>query len=301
MKRSALFLLVLLPAVLLAGPSVSPSYNIVAETMDAGGKRTSSTHYTNDGSLGEFAGVSTVAAPAETMKHCYLGQLSDATVLQLAADPATVNEGESLQLCAWQWLDDLTLICVPADSIVWSVQDGPLTSISAGGLVTAAVVYQDTAATVRGSCEGITGTLRLTVLDSTDDNFGTYAGDGVGDDWQVRFFGHNNPAAAPLLDPDHDGLTNLFEFTAGVIPTDPHSVFQWRIESVQGEPLQHRIVFNPRLDGHTYTVKTSTTLLRDSWISLAGGITADSGTQRAVTDPDTAGPMKFYKVEITRP
>ena len=301
MKTPLILFSFLLPAALLAGPSASPSYYIVAETIDAGGKRSASAHYTNDGSIGDVAGLSSVEAPAESMKHCYIGQLYEATTLQLTAVPATVNEGGTRQLSASLRLDDLTLIPAPEGSIAWSVKNGPLTSISAAGLATAGNVSQDTAAAVQGSYEGITGNLSLTVLDSIADNFGMYAGDGIGDDWQVQYFGLNNPNAGPLLDPDHDGFNNLFEFTAGIVPTDPQSKFQWRLESVPGEPLQHRIVFSPRLPDRTYTVKTSTTILSDSWISLPDGITADTGSERTVTDPDTAAARKFYRVDISKP
>ena len=114
---------------------------------------------------------------------------------------------------------------MPAASITWSIVSGPLTGINSNGLATAATVYQNTSATAQGVYAGDTGALNLTVLDTIPDNFGSYAGDGIGDDWQFQYFGLSNPNAAPLLDPDHDGHNNLFEFTAGIIPTDAASKF----------------------------------------------------------------------------
>ena len=70
-----------------AGPRTSANYTIATDTADAGGRRTTSANYTNDGSLGGVAGISTVAAPAETAKHGYLGQLSAVTGLVLSATP----------------------------------------------------------------------------------------------------------------------------------------------------------------------------------------------------------------------
>lgn len=42
------------------------------------------------------------------------------------------------------------------------------------------------------------------------------------DAWQNQYFGLDNPLAAPTADPD--GETNSFEFTAGLIPSDPQSL-----------------------------------------------------------------------------
>ena len=87
-----------LPALLLAsaataqaGPRTSASYTIAADTTDAGGKRTTSASYTNDGSAGGIAGLSTVAAPAETLKSGYAAQLYDVTGLTLTAASHVVH------------------------------------------------------------------------------------------------------------------------------------------------------------------------------------------------------------------
>lgn len=284
-----------------AGPRTSASYSLATDTADAGGTRATSASYTNDGSAGGVVGVSTVASPAETAKHGYIGQLTEVTALQLAASPTTVNEGATRQLSAAQLLDDLTTNAVPANSIAWSIVSGPL-SINANGLATAATVYQNTAATAQGVYAGNTGSLVLTVVDSIADNFGSYAGDGIGDDWQFQYFGLNNPNAAPLLDPDHDGHNNLFEFTAGIVPTDSTSKFSYRIEPVPGFPTQRKLIFSPRLAGRTYAVKISATLGAGAvWSNLAGGVITDNGNERTVTDTSATGSAKFYSVEIVKP
>jgi len=285
---------------LYAGPRTSTNYTVATDTADAGGQRATSASYTNSGSAGGVAGVSSVAAPAETAKHGYISQLYDVTGLTLTAAAPAVNETATVQLNAWQSLDDLSVLAVPGTGVAWSVLSGPVAGISSAGLATAGIVYQNTAAVVQGSFGGFTGSLGLTVLDSIADNFGTYAGDGLGDDWQVQYFGQNNPNAAPLLDPDRDGFDNRFEYAAGLIPTDPLSVFHWRIEPVPGQTAQTRIIFSPRLAGRTYTVQTSTSLLDASWISL-NGTTTDNGTERTVTDPDSTGARKFYRVDIAPP
>lgn len=301
MKLLATFTILSLTTAAYGGPRSSASYNVTTGTNDAGGKRATSAIYTNDGSVGGVVGVSTVAAPAETAKHGYVGQLTEVTALQLAATPTTMNETGTRQLGASQLLDDLTTNAIPAATITWSVASGPLTSISTGGLATAATVYQDIAATAQGSNAGLTGTLNLTVLDTIADNFGNYANDSIGDDWQVQYFGQNNSSAAPGVDADQDGQNNLFEFTAGLVPTDATSFFHVQIEPVAGFNSQKKIIISPRFNDRTYTIKTSTSLLSNSWISLAGATVSDNGTERTITDTSATQPLKFYRVEITRP
>jgi hypothetical protein len=284
-----------------AGQRTSANYSIAAETADAGGQRATSTNYTNVGSAIAVAGVSAVVAPVQTAKHGYIGQLFDVTGLSLNAATTNVNEGATLQLGAWQLLDDATFLAVPATSVAWSVQSGPLTGIDANGLASAGLVYQNTAASAQGSYLGNEGVLGLTVINIADDDFGAYAGDGIADNWQVQYFGLNNPNAAPGLDPDGDGGTNLFEFTAGLIPTDPASVFRLRLEAVPGQPTRRNIIFNPRLDGRTYIVKARPALESGSWQPLSTFSQSDNGAERTVTDLNATGTKKYYRVEIMRP
>ena len=70
------------------------------------------------------------------------------------------------------------------------------------------------------------------MLDTIADNFGTYAGDGLGDDWQVQYFGLSNPNAAPLLDPDFDGHNNRNGRNEVLLRRDREAVTTWDRESV---------------------------------------------------------------------
>lgn len=270
----------------------SANYTISVETIDASGPRTTSAAYTNDGSLGGITGISSVATPAQTAKAGYLGQLTEVTALQLAATPTTVSETAPRQLSAAQWLDDDSLTALLATDVTWSVASGPLSSIDTSGLATADVAYQNTAATAQGDYAGASGTLELTVLDSIPDNFGSYAGDNLADDWQFDHFGLDNPLAAPLLDPDGDGQNHLFEFTAGLIPTNPLSRFLVTIAPVPGQATQKQVVFDPVVAGRSYTVKTSPDLAAASWTTLAGNTSSDTSATAV---------RKFYKVEIVTP
>ncbi len=301
-NKMACSLFFILLAAAHAGPKNSAGYAIITDTLDAGGKRAASASYTNDSSAGGVVGISTVAAPVVTMKHGYIGQLSEVTALQLAATPATVNETATRQLSGSLLLDDLTISAVPAASITWSIVSGPLTSISTGGLATAGTVYQTESATAQGSHAGTLGIINLTILDTIADNFGSYAGDGLADDWQVVWFGQNNPLAGPLVDYDHDGFNNLFEFTAGTLPNDALSFFTCRIESVPGFLTHKNLIFSPIMAGRTYTVKSSITLgAAATWSSLTGFLTSNNGVERTVTDTAATGDAKFYTVEIVKP
>lgn len=282
----------------LACPRTSASYSVSAETADAGGSNSSSASYSNTGSAGGTAGVSGVASPAETLKSGFIAQLPDVTALQLAASLLTINETGTRQISAVQLLDDATTNNLLATSVSWSVLSGPITSINASGLATAATVAQDTAASVQGTFGGITGSLNLTVLDTIQDNFGSYAGDGIGDDWQIQYFGANNSNAAPSVISDGSGLTNLFKYTAGLIPNNSASRFDLGTQSVSGQAAQKTISFGPTFADRQYTILYSTDLL--TWNPLTSSL-AGNGAVTTVTDTNGGGQMKFYRIQMVKP
>lgn len=295
-------------AALHASPRTSASYGILTDSVDNGGQRTSSAAYTNDASIGGITGISIVAAPAQIAKSGYLGQLYDITALVLNSAAPTVNETATLQLAAWQFLDDTSFLAVPATTVSWGVVSGPVTGISLTGLATAGTVYQNTAATMQGAFGGFTGSLNLTVLDTIPDNFGSYAGDGLPDNWQVGFFGQDNPLAAPGADPSGNGQNNLFKYIAGLNPLDPNARFLLAIAPVpdpahpgQFLPGQSNVIFSPRFSDRTYIVKYRTDLATGTWLTLSGTTQNDSVTQRTVTDLNASNPQKFYRIEITKP
>ncbi|OYW74684.1 MAG: hypothetical protein B7Z37_16660 [Verrucomicrobia bacterium 12-59-8] len=281
-----------------ADPRSSASYAVPTDSADAAGTHASSSSYSGDGSLGGITGISTVATPAETAKSGYIGQLYQVTSLQLAATPGTINESGTRQLGAEQVLDDGTTLAVPAASIAWGVQSGPLTGISSNGLATAGLVGQTTAATVQGLYLGLSATLGLSVLDTIPDNFGSYATDGIPDSWQLQYFGADNPLAAPTADATGTGQNNLFKYTAGLNPTDPASRF---ITAVGPAASSHTISISPRLPDRTYTVQFSTDLGATGWQPLTGATIQDNGQTRTVTDPDGASLRKFYRVQVSYP
>ena len=300
MKTPLLLLLPLALSTALAGSRTSANYSILAETIDAAGSPAASANYANAGSARLLAGVSTVAAPAETVKSGYLAQLYEVSGLVVNSAAPTVDENATLQLAAWQLLDDATFLATDPGAVAWTIASGPIASVSATGLASAGLVFENTSTSVDGTFGGFTGSLNFTALDSIPDNFGAYAGDGLGDDWQVQYFGQNNLLAASALDPDGDGQTNQFEFTAGLAPNDPASTFHLQIAPVAGQPSRKKVIFSPRLDGRTYFVEAMPAL-GGSWQPLTTSSQSDNGAERTVTDLNATGAKKFYRVEITRP
>ncbi len=291
----------ILTSAAVAGPRSSANYTIAVESISSGGGRITSASYTNDGSVGEVAGVSTVAAPAETVKAGYVGQLYEVNGLQLAATPATVNEGGTRQIAAAIALDDGTTLAGALSGLDWSVLSGPVASISSSGVALAENVYKDTAATVQGTWQGASGTLNLTVLNVGNDDFGLYANDGIPDDWQVGYFGVNNPLGVASADPSGAGQTNLFKYTAGLDPTDAAALFTSRGAAVPGQLYQYQFSFGPVLAGRTYTVQYSSSLRPGSWQALTNYSQQDNGGTRTVTDNAARGHQRFYRVLISIP
>jgi hypothetical protein len=270
----------------------SANYTLAPDTVDHGGSRGASPHYTLDRSTAAGTAGSSASYTARTG---FAGQLFEVIAIDISASPLTVSEGDSRQLGATLLFDDSTAGVLAAGSVSWSVQSGPLAGINASGLATAAAVHQDTAAVARGAWQTFAGTLSLTVLNTQPDNFQSYAGDGLPDDWQVLYFGVGHPFAGPFFDPDGDGQNNLFEYNACLVPIDPASVFSISLAEVAGGG--HKIIFSPRLPECSYALRGSSDLT--DWTPVAGTVT-DAGTTRTIVDPAGAERRRFYYISIER-
>ena len=290
-----------------AEPRSSADYTISADTFDSGGGRATSVDYGENASLGTIAATSGAGDPFYFLKTGLLARFSDATGVQLV--PATggtlpsydLAEGATLQLNAYQELDDASFHLLAPTTVAWSVVSGPISSVSSAGLASAGLVYQDSAAEISGTFGGFTDTLPLTVRNVNPDNFGTYAGDGLPDGWQVQYFGLDNPLAAPAVDASGTGQTNLFKYTAGLNPTDPASRFTLQIDTVDGQPAQKALTFTPVWTDRTYEVEYTTDLAGGLWLPLPDGLENTAGQVRTITDPAATGPAKHYRVRITKP
>lgn len=297
--RSALFCMLLIAASLAEAVAQSTGgiYSISAASLDPAGQRTTGGAYRNDGALGA-TGSQQASSSAYQAASGYPSMLRDAK--SLLALPGTLVESAATQLTLRHLLDDGTQSAISSAGASWSVLSGPL-SVNSTGLATAQAVYTNMNATVQVSLGGLTSPTTLTIQNTISDNFGIYASDGVGDDWQVQYFGQNNPQAGPAVDADGDGQNNLFEFTAGLVPTSSTSRFAFSIEAVPGQPGQKRVVFSPALSGRTFSLMKSTGLGPASWQPVAGASVTGAGGTSTLTDTGASGERAFYRVQITMP
>jgi hypothetical protein len=286
----------------LAGSRGSADYTIPADSLDAGGSRNTSAHYTVDATFSSVGGVSTAVAPAQTLKHGYAGQLYDIRSLLISGTPSPVNEGATMQLSAGLACDDDTRVALTPSSVSWSVVGGPASTITAGGLLTAARVYGNEEQLVRSEHLGWVTVFETQVNDLNPDDWGAYAGDGLPDYWQVQNFGPDNPTSAgPTADPDADGQNNLFEHTVGSDPTSASSRFRLTLASAPAPPGGVTLLFSPRLPGRTYTVQYRDRLGAGTFAPLPGASIVDNGQERTVTDLNAPEPARFYRVQISLP
>jgi hypothetical protein len=146
------------------------------------------------------------------------------------------------------------------------------------------------------------GSGQLLVLDSLPDNYGSYAGDTLPDNWQVQYFGLNNPNAAPTNDVTGTGQNNLFKYVVGLDSTNPASIFVLKIAGVAGQPNQKKLTFLPWASARTYTPEYRINLASGTYAMLGGysGPQTNS-TEVSMTDLDATQGSKFYRIRITYP
>lgn len=177
----------------------------------------------------------------------------------------------------------------------FSVKTAPATSLTPSGSTPLIITFNPTSTGAK------TATLRITSSDPETPTFTvTLTGTAVSaiEGFRYEYFNTiaNTGTAADDQDPDGDGQTNLFEFVAGLNPTNRTSRFQQRVENSGGSS---HVIFSPRLADRTYEVWNSTTLDND-W-ALTPGTSADNGTERTFTDSNPSNPKRFYRVKIIRP
>jgi hypothetical protein len=300
-RTAILSFLLSVPA--LAGNSTD--YSLEPAVFDGGGTAGSSADYALNPSIGPGAAGSSAGY---ALRGGFSGMLSDTASLVLTAAGAAVsmNERATLQLEARIRYDDDTVaaFALPAASITWSVTEGPLAAINSAGLATAGSVYQDTPATARVVYQGLERSLLLTVRNLTNDDFGSYAADGLPDPWQVQYFGEAGlpTVAGADADPDADGLTNFQEYVFGMDPLLGFSgVVRWSGSNLleRGVPtpfasgtagsFTFRAVFARRKDfvtaGLTYTAEFSGDL--SSWRASTStpSVLAEDGVIQVVSVP----------------
>jgi uncharacterized delta-60 repeat protein len=117
-------------------------------------------------------------------------------------------------------------------------------------------------------------------------------GDQLPDTWESRYFGSiQSSPAAPEVDADSDGMTNLEEFRAGTDPLRADSVLKTHVVSGRsgGWALRFQSLVN-----HVYFVETSSSLEAFQWQTVSG---AFAGTGDYLEWPlSTADLQQFYRI-----
>lgn len=269
---------------------------LTTATLDSGGSLTNGGDVEMAGSFGAFGDVS--SGGDTTARAGFPGQIYDPASVVVTPGSAALTDNSSATFIAEILCNDDTRLA--PDAIAWSV-DNPLLAVSTGGEVTAGMLPSGFSATLTAAAGGVTGTAVLSLFDTSPDDFGLYAGDGLSDAWQVQHFGFNNPNAAPSADPDADGQDNQTEYLAGTGPGDAASFLELRFTSSPPPPGTRVLEFAPFLPGRTYTLESSVSLTAP-WITLPDApVPAAVHGEGQFTDPVVTKGRKFYRLRIVVP
>ena len=280
-------------------PFTGDAATLVTASADGGGQRVASASYTMDGSVGGIGGIATVAAPAGMNAAGYVGQFTEVGGVALSALPAQVGETGTAQLGGAASLDDGSVTLLGGTDVTWGAVAWPSHAIGPDGVATTETVYADTPAALAGSYLGVAGSGSLLVVDTMPDNFGTYAGDGLPDNWQFQYFGLGNPHAAPGYDASGTGQNNLFKYTADLDPTNPASFFA--IVAVTNRPPNRSVAVSATSARRFYRLMYATNLAAGTWNPLPDP-SCTPGVAGGMTLCDTNGAaVRFYRVQVVSP
>jgi hypothetical protein len=130
--------------------------------------------------------------------------------------------------------------------------------------------------------------------------------DGIPDWWRQQYFGGDgtttNAQSCATCDADATGQNNLFKYVAGLVPTNPASVFVLSISNSANLPIQPNVSFGPVAQGRSYTLQSETDLLVGGWSPLGGAIVQQTnGRSITIADSLAFQTQKFYRVQIALP
>ncbi|WAC18431.1 hypothetical protein OVA24_14445 [Luteolibacter sp. SL250] len=213
---------------------------------------------------------------------------------------AAIPEGGSLQMTARLVYNNGGSAPIEPSRVQWRVNSVDPAYISSTGMLIASAVHKDTQITIHAVYAGYQGFIPAFIRNTQPDNYGSYAGDGLEDGWQVEHFGLDHPQASPLSDPDGDEQNNLFEYTAGTSPRDRYSKLVFAVLRAPSQPTHRKIEIHPILADRAYQLQHSPDLTPASWKPVAA-TPVDTGSHRVITDTDAAGASRFYRVIVTKP
>jgi hypothetical protein len=285
----------------------STNYTVTADSIDTGGTQVASTNYSNSGSVGGIAGLSTVSSPAETMKSGYVGQLYLVTGLQLAS--TFVANGATQQLNATQTLDDSTLLVLRGTQ-TWSV---------VGGQLPAGLTLNPSTGVISGMPTG-TGSYSFTVQVVDDLGHSTqtaFSGNIIGKmsfaQWEAQFPQLTDTAATDT--PEHDGVPTLFKYVYNINPSQPmsandRSALPTLQVATAGSShyllLTYRQYVSIDLSQITINVQTSPDL--QNWTTVTSPVITQTGTDPNTGDPViqvqaplSSAPRQFIRLNVTMP
>ncbi len=121
-----------------------------------------------------------------------------------------------------------------------------------------------------------------------------YNFDGLDDAFQRNYFSpFTSTNAAPLADPDHDGMSNSQEYAAGTNPTNATSLL--KISSVKRATNGATVTWQSVTNRH-YQVLSRTNTSAGAWQTVGGVVTPTSTTSQLFDSAGTNN-RRFYRVQ----
>jgi len=118
-------------------------------------------------------------------------------------------------------------------------------------------------------------------------------GDGLGDDWEMAYFGDLSRDGTG--DFDGDGQSDLAEFRAGTSPTENASIFRAFTLS-SSNPADGLVVLWNAVPGRTYRVEYKDGIEDPNWTELPGEVVATSATGAKLDATTKTTAKRFYRV-----